>query len=72
MIFVLAYIADAVIIATYLYLAHTGKVRPFHWANAFGAIPIVATEIALAAWPVLILTAFFGIGAAYGLLKGDR
>lgn len=69
MIFILAYIADVAIVAAYLYFARTGRARPFHWANALGCLPVIATEIVAHAFPPLILTAFFGLGGWYGIVK---
>lgn len=64
----LAYTADAAIIGTYLGTA-TRRLdrRTFHWANALGAPPIIATEIIVGAWQALILTAMFGVAGLIGV-----
>lgn len=69
---VVAYGASAIILLTYAYLGKTGRLRPMHWANALGSIPIGATEIIGHVWPPLILTGSFGILGVVGLLNGDR
>lgn len=70
---VLAYIASVTILIAYYRLARN---RPqsrhrFNQANAFGAIPILASEVVVGAWPALILTASFG-GIAAAALWRDR
>ena len=62
------YAADAIIIGTYG-LTLRGRVRPFHWANALGCIPLIAVEVTTGAWPVLPLTAVFGVIGWIGVIK---
>ena len=62
------YLADAVILLTYG-LTLRGHVRPFHWANALGCIPLIAVEVTTGAWPVLPLTAVFGVIGWIGVIK---
>lgn len=66
---VLAYIADAAILGTYAWLSRKGPSRPFHIANALGAIPLLAVEVTAHAWPVLPVTASFGLVGWYGWLS---
>lgn len=68
----LAYAADGAVVATYLSLVRTGRARAFHWANALGCLPLIAVEIGAHAFAPLVLTAFFGLGGWYGVLKGKR
>lgn len=63
------YCADLWIVATYLLLARTGRERPFHWANAVGCVPIIATEVAVGAWVPLVLTVAFGAFGWIGVLR---
>jgi hypothetical protein len=72
MITALGFVADAWVIVAYAYLVRTMRVRPFHWANAVGCLPILGTEIVVRAWAPLILTVFFGALGWYGLIKGRR
>lgn len=72
LVFALAYALDFVTIAAYLYLAHTGKLTPYHVVNALAAGPILATEIITHSGPILILTVFYLLVACYGLVKGKR
>lgn len=65
----LGYAADGAILSTYWYLSATGKALRFHLANALGCIPLIAIEVHQAAWPVLPLTAAFGVIGTYGLWK---
>ena len=64
----LAYLADAFILLTYG-LTLRGHVRPFHWANALGCVPLIAVEVTTGAWPVLPLTASFGVIGWIGVFK---
>lgn len=66
-----AYAADAGILATYAATTRGGSVHWFHWANALGCLPIIATEVAVKAWAPLILTAVFGALGWYGVLSGS-
>lgn len=66
-----AYLADVAILAAYAYLARTGRPRPFHWANALGAIPLLGVEIATGALPVIPLTLTFGVLGALGLFRKE-
>lgn len=64
-----AYAADAAILGTYAVMASGRRSPfPFHCANAIGAPPIVATEIAARAWPALVLTVAFGCIGWVGML----
>lgn len=63
------YAADAWILFTYWLLARGGKARAFHLANAIGCIPLISIEALQHAWPVIPLTATFGVIGAWGLLK---
>lgn len=69
-----AYFADACILLTYFLAAKTGSARSFHWANAIGCLPIIATEFLSHAWAALILTSSFGLIGAFGVVskKGAR
>lgn len=64
-----AYLADAVILGSYGFLARTGRSRPFHWANAVGCVPLLAVEVVAHAWPPLVLTAAFGAIGLAGLVR---
>ncbi len=66
---VLAYGADAAVLATYWHLARTGSARPFHWANAIGFVPLAATEIVAHVYPPLVLTVAFGALGILGLIR---
>lgn len=69
----LAYIADAVILGSYaVAVAKSNRIGWFHWANGVGAIPIAVTEVAVHAWPALILTAAFGVIGWIGALSPRR
>ena len=57
----LVYVLDAWVLGTYALLAKRGKARPFHWANAVGAIPTVTFEVLVHAWPIIPLTGTFGV-----------
>lgn len=67
----LAYLADAVILVTYFLTTKSRPVRWFHWANAIGCVPIIATEVIASAWPPLVLTAAFGAIGWMGVLGRD-
>lgn len=68
---IFAYVADAAILGTYAAsVRDASRVRWFHWANAIGAVPIVAVEIVVAAWPPLVLTVAFGLIGCAGVLRG--
>lgn len=64
---VFAYAADVWILSTYAYTAVTGKMRSFNLANAIGCLPLGASEIAVHAWPALLVTLPFGAIGWYGL-----
>lgn len=64
-----AYLADASILATYYLTTRGRSIRWFHWANAIGCFPIIATEIVVGAWPALVLTAAFGAIGWSGVLR---
>lgn len=64
-----AYIADVWILATYAATVRGGHVRPFHWANAIGSIPILAVETIGRVWPAFILTFTFGLIGWIGVLR---
>lgn len=66
---VLAYCADAAVLATYWHLARTGSARPFHWANAIGFVPLAVVEIVGHIYPPLILTVAFGVIGIAGLIQ---
>lgn len=68
MIDVLGYVASAAILVVYLLLA-AKRVRPivFHWANALGWPPVVASELAHDAYVPLVLTVFFGAIGTLGV-----
>lgn len=70
---VAAYIADVWILFTYFALARW-KANPwhFHLANAFGCIPLIATEIAARAYAPMVLTVAFGAIGWVGLSRGRR
>jgi len=72
MIAVVAYAADAAILGTYAFMAVRGRPTPFHWANALGAVPLIAVEISAHAWPVVPVTASFGLIGWYGVLTTKR
>lgn len=63
-----AYLADAWVLATYLLTARGRPARWFHWANAVGAGPIAYTEVVTGAFAALVLTVTFGLIGAYGVL----
>jgi hypothetical protein len=66
----LGYLADAAIIGAYFAAVHTAsKVQWFHWANAIGAVPLVAVESLTGAWAVLPLTVAFGVLGWIGALR---
>lgn len=65
----LAYTADVAIVVTYFVMNRTGRPHAFNLANAVGAIPLAATEVVAHAWPLLVLTSFFGAIGAYGVLR---
>lgn len=69
MLDVLAYLADAWILGTYLYAATRGRQRPFHWANAIGCLPILAVEVVASAWPAFVLTLAFGFIGCVGVVN---
>lgn len=66
----IGYAASVAILIVYLLLA-TGKAKPiaFHWANALGAPPVIASELVHGAYVPLVLTAFFGIIGAAGVIR---
>lgn len=57
----LGYIADVWILGSYAVMSSSGKVRPFHWANAVGCVPLVTAEALAGLWQVVILTGTFGV-----------
>lgn len=67
MITALGYLADACVLATYFFLARTGRPRAFHWANAIGCVPIIIGEVALGAYVPLVLTVTFGVLGWFGV-----
>lgn len=67
-IIVLAYVSDAWVLATYALMAAGRRSLWFHMANALGAVPIAAVEIAARTWPPLILTVAFGLIGAVGMV----
>jgi uncharacterized protein YqgC (DUF456 family) len=66
---VLAYGADAAVLATYWHLARTGSARLFHWANAIGCLPLIGVELVAHLYQPLILSVAFGIIGALGVWK---
>lgn len=71
----LGYIATAAILGTYAWLVGfepSPKLRPFHLANALGALPIAVGEVLGRAYPALILTASFGVIGWLGLYQTGR
>lgn len=66
---IVATAASVWIVVTYALMVRGGSARAFHAANAYGAIPVVASEIAVGAWAALVLTTAFGIVGWAGLLK---
>lgn len=64
-----AYVVNVVIIGTYLAAAQGRPLRWFHWANALGALPLLAYEVVVGAWAVMPLTAAFGTIALVGLWR---
>ena len=65
------YAADAAILGTYALIARRpGLVRWFHWANAIGAVPVCAVELASTPvpWAAFVLTASFGAIGWIGVL----
>ena len=67
----LAYLADAVLISAYWWLVRGHSERPYHWANALGAVPLLAVEITARAWPLVPITGMFGVVGWIGVLSGD-
>lgn len=66
---VLSYVADAFILGTYLLIAVAGwSVWWFHLANALGCVPLLVIEYRQRAYPVMPLTASFGVIGWLGLL----
>lgn len=60
MLSLLGYASDAWVLGTYALLAHTGRhVRALHYANAFGAAPLLAAEAYAGLWQVMVLTGSF-------------
>lgn len=69
MIDAVAYGASVAIAVTYLaVIARRVPIVAFHWANALGCFPIIASEIADGAGPPLILTVLFGLAGWLGVL----
>lgn len=67
---ILGYLADAAILGAYFWMTRwPQRAIWFHWANAVGCIPLVGIEIVTHAWPVLPLTATFGVLGAYGVRR---
>lgn len=69
---IIVLVADFAILGTYARVSVGRSVRPFHWANAIGAVPVVALEVLTGAWAVIPLTATFGLLGVTGLLKGTK
>ena len=69
---VFGYIADAAILGAYFWTARTGRIRPFHLANALGCFPLIALEVYAGIWPVLVITATFGAIGWFGLWRGSE
>jgi hypothetical protein len=67
----LAYACSATVLVTYFIMVRKGVERPFHWANALGFPPVLATEIAVGAYPAMVLTVAFGILGWIGVLRGS-
>lgn len=67
----LGYLADVAILTTYAYLARTGRARPFHAANAIGAVPLLVIETTTGAWPVVPLTLTFAVLGIVGLTSKE-
>ncbi len=70
---IVAYAASIWIVVVYFLLAHKGPqfARRFHWANALGAIPVLATEVIAHAYPPMVLTVSFGTIGFLGLLHRE-
>lgn len=68
MVTLVGYLADAWILGAYAMLARKGRAAPFHWANALGCLPIIATELAVDAYVPMVLTATFGVIGWLGIL----
>lgn len=64
----LAWAADVAILWTYARSTH-GPVRPFHWANAIGGIPLAVVEVQAGAWQVLPITVAFTLLGWKGALS---
>lgn len=65
----LAHLASASILVTYALMAWRGRIYPFHVANALGAPPLLWVEVSTGAWPVVPLTATFGVLGVVGMVK---
>lgn len=69
----LAYAADAAVLVTYgLTVRRPSRLPWFNWANAVGGPLIIASEVAVGAWPALILSAAFTVTAWVGLALPRR
>jgi len=66
----LSYTANALIIITYGFVR--SRPRWFDWANLLGAPFIMAVEIKAQVWPVMPVTVFFGLIAAWHLWRDRR
>lgn len=72
MIAALGYCADVALAASYAIAVRTGWQRPFHWANALGAIPLVLAEARGHVWPAVITSGMFGVLGWVGVLRGSK
>lgn len=70
---VLGWVASAAIIGTYFGWTVLGKpARWFHAANALGGLPLLAGEIALAAWQIMPITVVFTVVGWIGWLEREE
>lgn len=72
MLDLIAFVTDAVILTTYFLMARGRPALWFHWANALGCIPLLVVEATSHAWPVMPLTAAFGLIGWAGVLHKEN
>lgn len=56
------YVADVCILGSYGVMSFVpSKVRAFHWANAWGCVPLLIAEVQAGLWQVVVITGTFGV-----------
>ncbi len=71
MITLISTVAVLGVLATYAFLGSTGKAKPFHVANVFGACVLAPINFAAGVVPQAAMNAVFGLVAARALWR-DR